>query len=340
MTNPFDTLLADQAGVVTRAQLRGIGIAKAQLDRMVRRRELVRMLPGVFVNHTGDPTWIQRAWAGTLYYAPAALGKASALRAANGPGWQPELEAGPITITVDEDRHVRSRPGYLICRQVDFDQRVQAGGPPRVRIEQAVLDVAAERPSTMDALEVIADACRSRRTTPARLLAALQQRKRLRRRAWLLGVLQDVAEGSSSVLERDFVTLVERPHGLPAALRQVARAGVLGRRYDDVVYERYGVGVELDGALFHASSRQRDRDLDRDLDAAVEGRRTLRLGWGQVHARPCLTAARLAVILHAKGWAGRPTACSPGCPVEVESDVRRNNPVAPAHLVRRNNRVV
>lgn len=315
MTNPLGALLAHQNGVVTRAQLREIGLTKADLDRMLRRRDLVRLLPGVFVNHTGEPTWIQRAWAGTLFYAPAALGKTSALRAANGPGWRLELEADPITITVDEDRHVRSRPGYLVCRQVGYDQRVLDGCPPRVRLEEALLDVAAEQTTMMDALEVLADACRSRRTTPARLLAALHQRQRLRRRAWLLSVLHDVAEGSSSVLERDFVTLVERPHGLPTARRQVVRAGTLGRRYDDVVYEQYGVGVELDGALFHASSRQRDRDLDRDLDAAVDGRRSLRLGWGQVHDRPCVTAARLALILQAQGWAGRPTACIPGCPV-------------------------
>ncbi len=339
VNNPVEALLNDQSGVVTRAQLRTLDVSKPQLDRMIRRRELVRLLPGVFVNHTGEPTWIQRAWAGTLFYAPAALGKTSALRAANGPGWRPELEADPIIITVGEDRHVQSRAGYLVCRQVGFDQRVLAGHPPRVRIEQAVLDVAAEARSTMDALEAIAEACRSRRTTPGRLLETMGQRKRLRRRTWLAAVLHDVAEGTSSVLEHDFVHLVERRHGLPTSLQQAGRAGTLGRHYDDVRYAAYGVAVELDGALFHASSRQRDRDLDRDLDAAVDGRHTIRLGWGQVHDRPCLTALRLAVILQAQGWSGAPTACCPGCPAAAPVS-RLNKPVAAAHQVRRSNRVV
>jgi hypothetical protein len=83
----------------------------------------------------------------------------------------------------------------------------------------------------------------------------------------------------------------------------------------DVVYDEFGVDLELDGRLFHASARQRDRDLDRDLDAAVLGHATVRLGWGQVFDRPCVTAGRLAVLLQRGGWTGSPRACGPGCPL-------------------------
>ena len=42
--------------------------------------------PGVYVNHTGELTWLQRAWAAVLFAWPAALSHDSALRAADGPG--------------------------------------------------------------------------------------------------------------------------------------------------------------------------------------------------------------------------------------------------------------
>jgi hypothetical protein len=54
------------------------------------------MLPGVYVNHTGDPTWLQRAWAGVLYYWPAALAGASAMRVTAGPRWRQHDDAGPV----------------------------------------------------------------------------------------------------------------------------------------------------------------------------------------------------------------------------------------------------
>ena len=44
-------LWATQDGVVTRRQLRACGVAKQDLDRMLRRRGLTRVHPGVFVNH-------------------------------------------------------------------------------------------------------------------------------------------------------------------------------------------------------------------------------------------------------------------------------------------------
>ena len=76
--------LALQDGMVSRRQLLAAGGRPHDLDRMLRRRELSRILPGVFVDHTGVPTWHQRAWCGVLFHEPAALAGASALRAAFG----------------------------------------------------------------------------------------------------------------------------------------------------------------------------------------------------------------------------------------------------------------
>ena len=49
-------IAALQDGVACRRQLMAAGCAPADLERMLRRRELTRVLPGVFVDHTGVPT--------------------------------------------------------------------------------------------------------------------------------------------------------------------------------------------------------------------------------------------------------------------------------------------
>jgi hypothetical protein len=170
-----------------------------------------------------------------------------------------------------------------------------------MRIEDAAIDVAAEAPTELTAFEVLAEACRSRRTTPQRLVAAVDARSRLPRRRTLLAILDDLATGSCSVLERGYLQHVERRHGLPTPRRQhVVRAGTT-TRYRDIDYPAYGLVVELDGRLFHDTAQARDRDLERDLDSALDGRTTIRPGWGQVLGRSCRTAGRIAALLQRLG---------------------------------------
>jgi len=125
-------------------------------------------------------------------------------------------------------------------------------------------------------------------------------------------VLRDLDSGACSVLEQGYLRLVERPHALPTAGRQVSTRSDRGRDYRDVAYA-CGLVVELDGHLFHSSASQRDVDLDRDLDAAVAGAAAVRLGWGQVFDRGCRTAGKLGSLLVARGWADRPVPCGDGC---------------------------
>lgn len=57
----------------------------------------------------------------------------------------------------------------------------------------------------------------SRRTTAPRLQVAPSGRSRIARRQLLGQVIADVGGGACSVLERGYLTKVERPHGLPVA---------------------------------------------------------------------------------------------------------------------------
>ena len=308
------TYLRDQAGVVSRQQVLRAGLRPDELARLVRLRELAPLHRGVYVDHTGEPTWIQRAWGAVLVCGRSALSHDSALRAAEGPGCRrPER---PVEVVVDHGRRIDAPRGIRVHRSRHLEERVQWNlGPPRVRYDEAVVDVACRVPADLDALGEVAKAVQGRRTTAARLRQVVDSRVWLPRRGWLTGVLDDVAAGACSVLEHGYLHRVERAHGLRRARRQVRDRVGAGTVYRDVEYLGELV-VELDGRLFHDSTQQRDRDLDRDLDtAAFHDKRTVRVGYGQVFDRPCWTAERIELLLRRVGWRGRAQPCGPDCRV-------------------------
>ena len=298
-----------QGGVVARAQLLAHGVGANDVRRRLRRRELVAHLPGVYVSHTGELTWVQSAWVAVLALEPAALCHASALRADDGPGRRDD--DGVLHVAVDRTRSADPPPGVRLHRLADLEAKVRWNlSPPRVKVEHAVLDLAASSGSDLQAIAVLADAVQARRTTAARLTSTLAERPRIARRAFLTAVLDDVATGTCSVLEHAYyLTRVERAHGLPVGTRQVV-ASTRGTIYRDVEYPGQGVVVELDGRLFHDNARARDADLERDLDTALVGATTVRLGWGQVLDRSCSTAVSIAALLQQRGWSGALTPCA------------------------------
>jgi hypothetical protein len=296
--------------VIARRQLLAAGADDLLIARMVRRREWVRVHPGVYVDHTGPLTWDQRAWAAVLYAAPAALAGRSALRAHRLRGHDIDDD---IHVVISHDRKVRRRPGVRIERLRDFDRAVQANlSPPRVRVEHALVRVASAARTVDAAVAVLADGCQSRRTTAPRLADELRSTLRLLRRGLLLAIVDDVATGSLSVLERRYLRHVERAHGLPRGTRQQPDRTRSRASQCDVEYVDQALLMELDGRLGHEWAVDRWDDLDRDLDAATSGRLTLRAGWGQV-LQPCRLARVVALVLAARGWTGAARACGPRC---------------------------
>ncbi|MGB6243892.1 hypothetical protein [Gordonia sp. (in: high G+C Gram-positive bacteria)] len=142
------------------------------------------IFPGIYVDHTGPLTWEQRAW--------------------------------DIHIAVASDRRVTARPGVHVHRRPRLDDEVAWHlQPPRVRVHEAVPDIADDARTETDAVAALTDAVSSRITTASHLLDAMDRRPRMRRRTFLRGVLADISNGTCSVLEHKYLTDVERPHGLP-----------------------------------------------------------------------------------------------------------------------------
>lgn len=303
-----EDFLDDQSGVISRAQLIAAGETAPTIRRLIRRRELAIVHPGIYVSHTGDPTWLERAWAGVLHAWPAALSGQSALRAHEGPG-RAGRDLTTIEVAIDQARTVIAPPGLRVRRIDRLSERVLWNtGPPRLRYEDAAIDVAARATSELAAVSALADMVQSRRSTAARLAAEVASRTRIPRRAWLGDVLADIADGTCSVLEHGYLDRVVRPHGLPIGARQVKSGDGIRVVYRDTEHDN-GLIVELDGRLFHDTAARRDSDLERDLDAAVAGKDTVRLGWGQVFDRTCRTAIKVAALHRARGWSGTPVSC-------------------------------
>lgn len=297
-------LLDHQSGIASRRQLREAGAEPNDLRRWLRSHLLVSVFPGVYVNHNGPLTWSSRAWAAVQRYWPAALVLDTAV----------DLAGDVIHVGVAEGRSgLRPERGVQVHRLRHLDDRIQWNrSPPRQRLEDAVISLASDQPRRK-AVELITDACRSRRTTPGRLHRELSDHVNVKDRAWLLSVLDDAARGVQSVLEHTYLRRVERAHGLPRSERQVRETTAQGVIYRDILYRAWGLAVELDGRIGHESARDRSRDLVRDLEAAAAALLTARIGWQQAELDPCATAMSVARILRQRGWNGQFQPCERCC---------------------------
>ncbi len=309
------SVLARQAGVVSRRQVLECGGDDVDIRRMLRRRMWARVHVGVYVDHTGPLTWAQRCWSAVEFHWPAALHRETALAWAglrHDRGGRSTQE--PIMLMVEADRNLVPVAGVCVERVRDARMHLSLHRwPPRAQLECALLKVAADR-DLAGAIAVLADACQQRRTDPQRLLAALEEQPALPGRALLLQILRDVSTGAFSVLEQRYLNDVERAHGLPTGMRQARELSAGRTVFRDVAYLDQLVLVELDGRFGHRDAGDRWHDLDRDLAAAVAARITVRLGWAQVLA-PCRVARSMAEILSARGWSGTPYPCRGACDI-------------------------
>jgi hypothetical protein len=305
-------LLRHQQGVLSRAQALDTGLTDKAIAARLRSGRWQRLYTGVYATFSGEPPRNARLWAAVLRAgAGAALSHQTAAEL-----YGLLTAAAPmIHVTVPIGRRI-SRPRDVVVHYSGrLDQsRHPALRPPRTRIEDSVLDLAETCASMDDVVSLILRASASRRTTPEKILSALEHRARMPRRASLLLALGAAADGAQSILEFRYVHGVERCHGLPRARGQnpVRRGG--RNQYQDLSYEEYGLVVELDGREAHPAWF-RWADIRRDNANAATGQVTLRYGWDDVTERPCRTALEVAATLREHGWTGALRRCGARCSV-------------------------
>jgi very-short-patch-repair endonuclease len=272
-------LLHIQSGVLSRGQALELGLTRDDIWNLLRTYRWQRLQRSVYATCTGPPSRTAQLWAVVL-------------RAA---------------------QHPAQIPGALIHRSRSIERaRHPAFLPPRTRIEDTVLDLWQAAADPDQAFDWVCRAVSRRLTTTGHLASALSARSRIRSRPDLLVALSDVAGGVISVLERLYVTGVERRHGLPTARRQVLTKMGGQTRYVDNLYDAARLAVELDGRVAHPPE-QRRADARRDIEHACSGILTVRYSWADLKVRPCQVAVQVAELLRMRGTEVNVRRCGPGC---------------------------
>lgn len=305
-------LLRCQHGVLTRGQALDAGLTDKAIAVRLRSGRWQRLHTGVYATYSGEPPRNAQLWAAVLRAGHgAALSHQTAAELYG-------LLAAPVPVihvTVPGGRRITRPPGIVVHRSERLDQsRHPVLTPPRTRIEDTVLDLIEASPSLDEAVSLVLRASASRRTTPDRILTAMQRHPKMPRRAALIQALDAAKDGAQSLLEFRYIYRVERPHGLPPGHRQrrVRRGG--HNQYQDVSYDEYSLVIELDGREAHPEWF-RWADIRRDNAGTATGQVTLRYSWDDVTERPCLTALEIAATLQEHGWTGALRRCGSQCAV-------------------------
>lgn len=195
--------------------------------------------------------------------------------------------AGPVHVTVAPGRSGRGVPGVVLHRVADVDWHVRpVGGLPVTSVERSVVDAWADpsgagRPAVRAAAIT---AVRRRLCTARQLADELARRPRLPGRAALTELVRLLADGCQSELEIWGCLQVLRAPGMPAFVQQRPLT-VAGERFLlDAACEDVLLAVEMDGAAWHGSREQRERDIRRDAVVATVGWQTLRFGYRRLTA--------------------------------------------------------
>jgi hypothetical protein len=306
-----DRLAQIQAGVITRRQAIDGGLPVHCVEWLVASGRWRPLQRGVYSIYTGEPAREAVLWAAVLRAVPrAALSHWTAAEVHR----LIDTPRSRVHVSIPHDRDVTAIRGLVLHRSRTLLRAVHPTDlPPRTRIEETILDLVSEATSFDKAFVLACTGCQRRLTTASRIQRAMDARIKLRWRSELAAALADIRSGVHSLLEYRYVQNVERPHGLPAAIRQ-AEVVIDGRtRYLDNLYRGYDLYVELDGRQAHPDDR-RWLDDRRDNATAVDGLVPLRYGWANIESRSCETALQVGLALRRRGWAGRIRSCGPGCP--------------------------
>ncbi len=306
-------LARQQAGVVSRAQMLGLGMSSSAIARAS--RHWTRLGPGIYWlgPPVQPPPFIARVWAGVLLGGDGARAGVGTAAILHGLAHEDEMSStrgrnllglgdDRIWVVTPNNRRCNSDVGFLRERR---GERLPSRPtePARTGIDDTTLDLAV-RGDDAQVVTWITRAVQRRLTTPDRLARRLADRSRLRHRGLIRELLDDVSQGATTPLEVNAARNVFRAHRLPKPQLQMR----IGAALIDAGYPEYRLLIELDGRLGHLEEGV-FRDRRRDNRHAVLDFVTLRFGWYEVTADPCGVARQIADVLRLRGWPGDLAPC-------------------------------
>jgi hypothetical protein len=271
------------------------GVARAgDLARLVDRHtiggwvsagRLLRPYPGVLVLPDRSTEWRTRAIAAVLG-TRGVLSHTSALTV-----WRLAPAAGTVHVSVPPSRRALRRPGLVVHRVTDIATD-RLGPYPVTDLSRALADAwgLATRSGRTREVELaraaVITSVRKRRGSDVDLHRELKRNPTLAGAGSLRELLRLLADGCQSELEIWGVQhVLERP-GMPPFVKQLRVRLPSGVVYLDAAVPALEVAVELDGAAFHGSAADRERDTRRDVALAALGWVVLRFSHRRLTTDP------------------------------------------------------
>ena len=243
---PVLAIAERQSGVVSRSQVYGLGMTRAEVRAHIRARRWRSVGRHAVAVHCGPLPPRARWWAALLEGGPRAyLDGASALVASGLKGFTTDR----IRVSVPKGARIRRRrSGEVDLRETRRwcpDDIIDVGIPrsrPAVAAVRAALWASSDRQATLVLTMVVQQGlCRVED-----LAEAMIRVRRDRRRSLVHGILIELAGGVRSLGELDLVRGC-RERGLPEPELQVLRRTRAGSYYLDARWRTWGVVVEVDG---------------------------------------------------------------------------------------------
>ena len=297
----------EQDHVVTRGQLAERGLTHEHVASRTANGLWVQLGPRVLALQSGLLTAAQRRWVGVLH-----AGEGSALcglTAAEAAGFR-GFETPTVHVAVRHGREV----GDLAHRLVDVrihqtrnpGEHLSTGRRPAHHLPaRAVVDAASDARYDNRTRALIAAAVQQGLVRPEDLLAYVERRRTLPKRALIRATILEVAGGAHSLPELQYARAL-RAAGLPLPTRQQRVRRPNGSWYLDNDFEPFLVTVEVNGAQ-HDSLLAREYDDERRGSLQVGGRLVVDLSSYTVRRRPRVAALRTAEALVARGYVPSPS---------------------------------
>jgi very-short-patch-repair endonuclease len=286
-------VLGRQHGVVSRRQLRALGLSEDTVDARVRKGVLLRVERGVY-----SAGHVRLSDEGRLMAAVLARGAGAVLsHRSAGALWGIWRSGSPVVdVTVARPGGPASRGMVIVhrCAALDPADVTRKRGIPVTRPARTLLDLAEVVPTR--ALEQALDDAERLGLCSEKQLHRVIARSPGRIGGSRLGfVLADHAAGTTATVN-DFEELffaLCREHGIPDPLVNTR----LGPYRPDFIWHEARVIVETDGRATHGTRRAFEEDRARDAELTTAGWRVLRFTWRQLEQKRAWVANMVLKLL-------------------------------------------
>ncbi len=289
-----------QRGVISRAQLLSAGMTKRSLQYRIRPGgEWQRILPGVYLMATGDPSWDQLVAAAQLYGGDGSIITGPAALCFHGISCR-DTEIVQVLVAPDRQRANYSYVRLLRTRRMPTHynpSRATRYAPPARSVADAVRGI----DRLGDARTIVASAVQQRKCTPDQLSGELAARHN-KGDGMLRRVLAEVIDGVRSSPEGDLRDLI-RGSGLPAPMfnPDIYLNGVFLAR-PDAWWPSAAVAVEVDSKQFHLLPEDWQQTMSRHSQMTAAGILVLHISPYQLRTEPGRVLRQIEAALQA----GRP----------------------------------